>query len=681
MSKERSAPPTPNKTAPHDPKHIDPNDFTIFDGAVRAIESFMATENARDANLRLRAGFDLIPPEGKDYDYKSSSHLSVDLSAVRNLPRARSDVLKKHEEEKKRLDAIRRERQEKCPTSTRSSGAMSSSSSCSSISDRNPVVRQPAGGNDDDSQSSNSTATTSSFIEGAKSVLKNTMLMGTPHEPVQWKKLPAASTGRGERTPEKATTRRAITREISSATVYAVKGAGGTVVEETVPTVRSINTSDARSIALSPANLTPSDIGSPIVQKRIEIVEQDERRRRKEEDDNRMKKDEEKRKKREKDEEERKKREKDEEERKRKKEEDDKISSEMSKESINDVSEFHNDYVPKPKRYRKKTKRKCAHSISRHFSAHLQSVGNTASAAAAAAIERLRLSSGWITDLYHHYLLHVLASLGRAFPGAEVLGPRPRRGQIPYPLNRAIRRPIPSAEVFAVKYAANVVKKEEKKEVKREVKRIVKKEVKKESKKELNKEMKEEIKQEVNKEMKKEMKKLEESVKTAPTPRSLGVSPKREQETTSKTAEEISSGRDTLTKREIEDPPEPPFRKSADGLPTAIPTPTEQSIGFREVQSSKRSNIDSSYCKDEDTLNNIKSIDEDDWCSRRTESDTSIISNDPAHPEASFDFKKLGDKRTELSFQVHVHKNKIFSPIVLQPSRVVTVPNLSMEPL
>lgn len=161
--------------------------------------------------------------------------------------------------------------------------------------------------------------------------------------------VPAASTGRGERTPEKATTRRAITREISSATVYAVKGAGGTVVsyrrvtlfsgtfevEETVPTVRSINTSDARSIALSPANLTPSDIGSPIVQKRIEIVEQDERRRRKEEDDNRMKKDEEKRKKREKDEEERKKREKDEEERKRKKEEDDKISSEMSKESIN----------------------------------------------------------------------------------------------------------------------------------------------------------------------------------------------------------------------------------------------------------------------------------------------------------------------------------------------------------
>lgn len=27
-------------------------------------------QNARDANLRLRAGFDLIPPEGKDYDYK-----------------------------------------------------------------------------------------------------------------------------------------------------------------------------------------------------------------------------------------------------------------------------------------------------------------------------------------------------------------------------------------------------------------------------------------------------------------------------------------------------------------------------------------------------------------------------------------------------------------------------------
>lgn len=240
--------------------------------------------------------------------------------------------------------------------------------------------------------------------------------------------------------------------------------------------------------------------------------------------------------------------------------------------------------MPKPKRYRKKTKRKVrnnerrqikrpsfqsAHSISRHFSAHLQSVGNTASAAAAAAIERLRLSSGWITgtveyrtplitvfsDLYHHYLLHVLASLGRAFPEAEVLGPPPRRGQvryptvsmqsavsiqIPYPLNRAIRRPIPSAEVFAVKYAANVVKKEEKKEVKREVKKIVKKEVKKESKKELKKEVKQEIKKEVKKEIKKELKKLvesvktaptpHESVKTAPTPHSLGVSPKREQE-------------------------------------------------------------------------------------------------------------------------------------------------------
>ncbi|GMS88963.1 hypothetical protein PENTCL1PPCAC_11138, partial [Pristionchus entomophagus] len=170
MSKERSPLSTPVKTAPIDTKHLDPHDLTVMEGAVRAIEAFMATENARDAQLNVRVGFDLVPPEGKDYDYKSSSNLAIDIDAVRNLPRARTDVLKRYEDNKNRLDAIRLEKQAKCPISTRS---VTSSSSSNSITDLTPIDRQPAGGGDE-SQSSNSTAPSSPFYEGAKSALKDT---------------------------------------------------------------------------------------------------------------------------------------------------------------------------------------------------------------------------------------------------------------------------------------------------------------------------------------------------------------------------------------------------------------------------------------------------------------------------------------------------------------------------
>lgn len=101
MSRERSSTQTTPTKTPIDSKHLDPNDLvrhtvlfyyripipiqTVIDGAVRSIESFLATEveqesertkikdafqNARDAHLKIRVGFDIIPPEGKDYDYK-----------------------------------------------------------------------------------------------------------------------------------------------------------------------------------------------------------------------------------------------------------------------------------------------------------------------------------------------------------------------------------------------------------------------------------------------------------------------------------------------------------------------------------------------------------------------------------------------------------------------------------
>ncbi|GMS83943.1 hypothetical protein PENTCL1PPCAC_6118 [Pristionchus entomophagus] len=500
-------------------------------------------------------------------------------------------------------------------------------------------------------------------------ILSIAVLMGTTHDPIKWKKLPDTQSARAEETPKKEEAQRAITRSIPSTTVFAVKRActtmdAGPVLSAPLPI--SATDASAQSIAMSPL----AQVDSDIIQKRIEKVEEEERR----------KKDEEKRRK----EEEKKRKEKKEKEEKRReqKEKEENMSSEMSRESTSDASEFTNDYVPKPKRYRRRKKRKSSHSISRHLSSHLHSIGSAASTHAASAAERLRQSTGWITDLYHHYLLLVLASLGRAIPAIEAPEPPPRLGQIPYPLQRAIRRALPSVEVFAVRHSTNVVNNEEKKEekkreVKREVKKEAKKESKKESKKKIIKEVKKEVKREVKREVKKEMKKRgEETVKTAPTQLSFGVSPRNEQETTSKTAEEISSGRDTVSKRE----PESSFqKKSEDDLPSPIPTPTEQSIGLREVQPSHRSN-DSTYDKDEDTLKNIKSIDDDDCYTKRTESDTSIISNDPTHPEASFDFKKVGEKRTEMSFQVLVDKNKIFSPIVPLPSRIV-VTNLSMEPL
>ncbi|GMS88964.1 hypothetical protein PENTCL1PPCAC_11139, partial [Pristionchus entomophagus] len=505
-------------------------------------------------------------------------------------------------------------------------------------------------------------------------ILYIAVLMGTTHDPIKWRKLPDTQSARAEETPKKEVAQRAITRSIPSTTVFAVKGACttmdvGPVLSASLPL--SATDASAKSIAMSPL----SQVNSDIIQKRIEKIEEEERR----------KKDEEKRRK----EEEKKRKKKEDEEKKReKKEKEDNMSSEMSRESTSDASEFTNDYVPKPKRYRRRKKRKSSHSISRHLSSSLHSIGSAASTRAAAAAERLRQSTGWITDLYHHYLLLVLASLGKAIPSIEAPEPPPRRGQYPSDIVPSpIRRALPSVEVFAVRHSSNVVMKEEKKEevktemkreVKKEVKREVKKESTKESKKEsmknLIKEIKKEVKREVKREVKNEMKKREEEpVKTAPTQLSFGVSPRKGQETTSKTAEEISSGRDTVSKRE----PESSFqKKTEDNLPSPIPTPTEQSIGLREVQPSHRSN-DSTYNKDEDTLNNIKSIDDDDCYTKRPESDTSIISNDPTHPEASFDFKKVGEIRTEMSFQVLVHKNKIFSP---PPSRIV-VTNLSMEPL
>ncbi|GMR53397.1 hypothetical protein PMAYCL1PPCAC_23592, partial [Pristionchus mayeri] len=119
------------------------------------------------------------------------------------------------------------------------------------------------------------------------------------------------------------------------------------------------------------------------------------------------------------------------------------------------------------KRAKGKKEEVSAPSTSLPLSSHLHSIGGSVLSGAAAAVERLRLSSGWITDLYHHYLLHVLASLGRAFPALETPEPPPRRGQIPYPLQRGIRRALPSVEVFAVRYSSNDWKKEVKKERKR----------------------------------------------------------------------------------------------------------------------------------------------------------------------------------------------------------------------
>ncbi|GMR53398.1 hypothetical protein PMAYCL1PPCAC_23593 [Pristionchus mayeri] len=227
MPKDKPSPITPVKTSPAHSKHIDPNDLTVMEGAMRAVESFMATENGREAHLKVRVGFDLVPPEGKDYEYKSSSNLSIDVHAVRNLPRAREDVLKRYEEEKKRIEGIRREKQAKCPTSTRSIPSTTTSSSASSLSDRTQTTRQAAGG-DDSQSSSNSTAPTSPFYEGAKNALNDTMLMGTPHDPIHWKKLPGSPNERDE-TPKKMIAQKATALEIPSATAFAVKGASTAV--------------------------------------------------------------------------------------------------------------------------------------------------------------------------------------------------------------------------------------------------------------------------------------------------------------------------------------------------------------------------------------------------------------------------------------------------------------------
>ncbi|GMT33146.1 hypothetical protein PFISCL1PPCAC_24443, partial [Pristionchus fissidentatus] len=273
------------------------------------------------------------------------------------------------------------------------------------------------------------------------------------------------------------------------------------------------------------------------------------------------------------------------------------------------------------------------------FSAYFQSIRATALDRATEATRRLRESRGWITDLYHHYLLLLLASMGRAAPAIDPPEPPPRRSQIPYHLHRAVRRCLPSVEIFAVRFAlsAPIVKKEEKKGVKK-----------------------------LKIEKRIEVKKI--TVKPPKAPKKpVEASTPRDKETTAKTAEEISDNRDTVSKREAP----PPMKRNEDNIPSPFPTPTDQSIGFREVGPSHRS-VDTTYNKDEDTLNNIKSIDDDDLYTKRTESDTSIISDVPAVPEASFDFKKVNGNRVELCFQLNVRHNDLISYSFTAPTQAST---------
>ncbi|GMT33145.1 hypothetical protein PFISCL1PPCAC_24442, partial [Pristionchus fissidentatus] len=219
----------------------------------------------------------------------STTNLTVGLSALRNLPRARPEVLKQYEESKRRFEEIRHDRVDNGATPSRSSGSSLSDRSSTSLDSRSP--RQPAGREDNVSQSSTSQThsvhATSPFYEGAMSALSDTILMGTPYEPIHWPKVPEAPTPQLDDEPKKAPSYTALKWELPSSTVFAVKGACTTQLAED----RTATSSECSSMTTVKSNRVTSAI-SPIVQRRIEMKDNEERKKRKEEEGRKKREDE-----------------------------------------------------------------------------------------------------------------------------------------------------------------------------------------------------------------------------------------------------------------------------------------------------------------------------------------------------------------------------------------------------